>query len=71
MLPRFIGPLTVIVLNSMNNDLVPSSDADSRHPEHLVEHIIEIAALSHPSIILNPIPLLAHQGLNRFSIMSC
>ncbi|KAJ7121718.1 hypothetical protein C8R44DRAFT_853217 [Mycena epipterygia] len=27
------------------------------------EHIIEIAALSHPSIILNPIPLLARQGL--------
>ncbi|KAJ7861269.1 hypothetical protein B0H13DRAFT_2355167 [Mycena leptocephala] len=39
----------------MNNDLVPSSIADSRLPE--LEHIIEIAALSHPSIILNPMPL--------------
>ncbi|KAJ7914949.1 hypothetical protein B0H13DRAFT_2458296 [Mycena leptocephala] len=46
-LPRFIGHLSP--LNAMNKDLAPSSKADSRLPDLLpeLEHIIEIAALSH------------------------
>ncbi|KAJ7891547.1 hypothetical protein B0H13DRAFT_2665803 [Mycena leptocephala] len=50
-LPRFIGHFSP--LNAVNNDLVPSSNADSRLPEleHLVEHIMEIAAPSHPTLL--------------------
>jgi hypothetical protein len=60
-LPRFIGPLSP--LNAINNDLVSSNGL----PELEHWHIIEIAALSHPSIILNPIPL-AWRVKNRYGL---